>query len=172
MGITDPPPPVAADWHADPAHWARLRAELPRAVAAFLAKDELAIGIPLDAARAALNLPARELVTGLVSAPPGNPGTVVIGGGYLRIVAPERGPSTGAQGAAGAAPAASPAAAGTPAPGSTLPPRVARRSASHSSCVAVLCSVVTVPPSLRVRKRVIPRTAATTMPPWSGTTQR
>jgi selenocysteine-specific elongation factor len=128
MGITDPPPPVAADWHADPAHWARLRAELPRAVAAFLAKDELAIGMPLDAARAALNLPARELVTALVSAPPGNLGTVVIDGGYLRITALERGPAAGAQGAGGAAPAApsaSPAAAGPPAPGSALPPRVA-----------------------------------------------
>jgi len=126
MGMTDPPPPVAADWHADPAHWASLRAELPSAVAAFLAKDELAIGMPLDAARAALNLPARELVTALVSAPPGNPGTVVIDGGYLRIPAQERGPSPGTQGAGGAAPTApspSPAAAGTPA--ATLPPRVA-----------------------------------------------
>jgi selenocysteine-specific elongation factor len=126
MGVTDPPPPVAADWHADPAHWASLRAELPKAVAAFLAKDELAIGMPLDAARAALNLPARELVTALVSAAPGNPGTVVIDGGYLRIPAPERGPSPGTQGAGGAAsapPSASPAAAGTPA--ATLPPRVA-----------------------------------------------
>ena len=53
MGITELPPPVAADWHADPAHWARLRAELPTAVAAFMAKDELAVGMPLDAARAA-----------------------------------------------------------------------------------------------------------------------
>jgi selenocysteine-specific elongation factor len=139
MGVTDPPPPVAADWHADPARWASLRAELPRAVAAFLARDELAIGMPLDAARAALNLPARELVTALVSAPTGagdpapaasqpHPGTVVIEGGYLRIAAPERAPSAGTHGAGGAAPAAppaSPAAAGSRAPAATLPPRVA-----------------------------------------------
>jgi selenocysteine-specific elongation factor len=70
MGVTDPPRPVAADWHADPAHWSSLRAELPAVVAAFLARDELAIGMPLDAARAALNLPTRDLIAALVSAPP------------------------------------------------------------------------------------------------------
>ena len=119
MGITELPPPVAADWHADPAHWARLRAELPTAVAAFMAKDELAVGMPLDAARAALNLPARDLIAALVTpdpasvtpptaqSPPTGPPTsdveaavpargryprVVIDGGYLRIVE-EPGPS-------------------------------------------------------------------------------
>ena len=118
-GITELPPPVAADWHADPAHWARLRAELPTAVAAFMAKDELAVGMPLDAARAALNLPTRDLIAALVTpdpasvppptsqSPPTGPPTsdveaavpargryprVVIDGGYLRIVA-EPGPS-------------------------------------------------------------------------------
>ncbi|MFY9666802.1 MAG: SelB C-terminal domain-containing protein, partial [Trebonia sp.] len=118
-GITELPPPVAADWHADPAHWARLRAELPTAVAAFMAKDELAVGMPLDAARAALNLPTRDLIAALVtpdpasvppptaqSPPTGPPSSdaeaavpargryprVVIDGGYLRIVA-EPGPS-------------------------------------------------------------------------------
>ena len=70
MGITELPPPVAADWHADPAHWARLRAELPTAVAAFMAKDELAVGMPLDAARAALNLPTRDLIAALVTPDP------------------------------------------------------------------------------------------------------
>jgi selenocysteine-specific elongation factor len=94
MGVTDLPRPVAADWHADPAHWSRLRAELPAAVAAFLARDELAIGMPLDAARAALNLPTRDLIAALVSAPP----------------APE---PTAAAGSAQAAPQAA-AAAGTP----------------------------------------------------------
>jgi len=125
MGVTDPPPPVAGDWHADPAHWAWLRAELPAAVAAFLAKDELAIGMPLDAARAALNLPTRDLIAALVSAPPesvpaapdARPGRVVIDGGYLRIAAPERGAS--------ATPQASPAVKSAPAPGVALPPRVA-----------------------------------------------
>ena len=73
MGVTELPPPVAADWHADPAHWARLRAELPTAVAAFMAKDELAVGMPLDAARAALNLPTRDLIAALVTPDPRHP---------------------------------------------------------------------------------------------------
>ncbi|MGH3247490.1 MAG: selenocysteine-specific translation elongation factor, partial [Trebonia sp.] len=46
------PEPVAGDWLADPEHWAWLRAELPRAVAAFCAKDPLAPGMPAEAARA------------------------------------------------------------------------------------------------------------------------
>ena len=144
MGITELPPPVAADWHADPAHWARLRAELPTAVAAFMAKDELAVGMPLDAARAALNLPTRDLIAALVTPDPtpasaatataaaqGRAGTVIIDGGYLRIVA-ESGPSRGKAGtaerASSAQPQASPALAATPAPSApaaSLPPRVA-----------------------------------------------
>jgi selenocysteine-specific elongation factor len=147
MGITELPPPVAADWHADPAHWARLRAELPTAVAAFMAKDELAVGMPLDAARAALNLPTRDLIAALVTADPAPPsaatataaaqgraGTVIIDGGYLRIAA-ESGPSRGKAGtadrASSAQPPASPALAATSAPSApsapaaSLPPRVA-----------------------------------------------
>jgi selenocysteine-specific elongation factor len=141
MGITELPPPVAADWHADPAHWARLRAELPTAVAAFMAKDELAVGMPLDAARAALNLPTRDLIAALVTPDPtpasaatataaaqGRAGTVIIDGGYLRIVA-ESGPSRGKAGtadrASSAQPQASPALAATSAPAASLPPRVA-----------------------------------------------
>jgi selenocysteine-specific elongation factor len=136
MGVTDLPRPVAADWHADPAHWSQLRAELPAAVAAFLARDELAIGMPLDAARAALNLPTRDLIAALVSAPPApeptaaagspqatrkaavvpaataseaRPGRVVIDGGYLRIAAPEPGASRGDPGGrAVSAPSAGP----------------------------------------------------------------
>jgi len=138
MGVTDPPAPVAGDWHADPAHWAWLRAELPAVVAAFLARDELAIGMPLDAARAALHLPTRDLITALVSAPPesapaapaapeARPGRVVIDGGYLRIAAPEREPSRGEPGAeraASATPQSSSAVKSAPAAAS-LPPRVA-----------------------------------------------
>src|SRR6202034_4071319 len=144
MGVTELPAPVAADWHADPAHWAWLRAGLPRVVAEFLAKDELAIGMPLDAARATLNLPTRDLLTPLIiiTAPPApappprtaaNPGTapaspaspsagrVVVDGGYLRIAVPERGPSRGKP----AAPHGEPAITSTPAPAVALPPRVA-----------------------------------------------
>jgi selenocysteine-specific elongation factor len=147
MGVTELPPPVAGDWLADPAHWARLRADLPKAVATFLSKDELAIGMPLDAARAALNLPSRDLVVALAAAPSGSaeptpagsarpaahPDHVVIDGGYLRIAvgqpsAPPRVPATpGAPAAPGTAQA--PDTSGTPAttaaPGVQLPPRVA-----------------------------------------------
>jgi selenocysteine-specific elongation factor len=141
MGITELPPPVAADWHADPAHWARLRAELPAAVAAFMAKDELAVGMPLDAARAALNLPTRDLIAALVTPDPtpassatataaaqGRAGTVIIDGGYLRIVAESgsaRGKPDAAERARPAQPEASGAAAATSAPAASLPPRVA-----------------------------------------------
>jgi selenocysteine-specific elongation factor len=78
-GLTDLPPAVAGDWLADPAHWAALRAELPAVVAAFCARDPLAPGMPTEAARASLRLPARDLVTALVG------GDVVQDGGYLRI---------------------------------------------------------------------------------------
>jgi selenocysteine-specific elongation factor len=72
------PDPVAGDWLADPEHWAWLRAELPRAVAAFCAKDPLAPGMPAEAARAALALPSRDLVAALAA------GEVVLDGAYLR----------------------------------------------------------------------------------------
>ena len=45
-GIAGLPEPVARDWLADPEHWAWLRAELPRVVAAFCARDPLAPGMP------------------------------------------------------------------------------------------------------------------------------
>jgi selenocysteine-specific elongation factor len=155
MGVTAAPPPVAADWHADPADWARLRAELPTAVAAFMAKDELAVGMPLDAARAALNLPTRDLIAALVTPAPADPSApagpsasgvaagapargrlprVIIDGGYLRIVAepgPARGKPDAAERAGPAQPEASGAAGAASAPAApvaraaSLPPRVA-----------------------------------------------
>ena len=80
-GLTDQPALVAGEWLADPAHWSRLRAELPAVVADFCARDPLAPGMPTEAARAALKLPTRDLVTALVT------GDIVQDGGYLRIVA-------------------------------------------------------------------------------------
>ena len=74
------PEPVAGDWLADPAHWSRLRAELPKAVAAFTAKDPLAQGMPLDAARTALGLPSRDLVVALAR------GNVILDAGYLALL--------------------------------------------------------------------------------------
>jgi selenocysteine-specific elongation factor len=87
-GAAGPPKPVAGEWLADPGHWARLRAELPAVVAAFAARDPLAPGMPVDAARAALNLPARDLVVALLTPPAPDAGGVVLDGGYLRIAAP------------------------------------------------------------------------------------
>ena len=80
-GLTELPPAVAADWLADPAHWAALRAGLPAVVADFCAKDPLAPGMPTEAARASLRLPARDLITALAT------GDIVQDGGYLRIFA-------------------------------------------------------------------------------------
>jgi selenocysteine-specific elongation factor len=78
-GLTDLPAAVATDWLADPAHWAALRAKLPAVVADFCTADPLAPGMPTEAARAALKLPGRELVTALAGP------DIVQDGGYLRI---------------------------------------------------------------------------------------
>src|SRR5499427_274004 len=70
MGLSDLPPPVSGEWLADPAHWRRLRQRLAAAVAAQAARDPLAAGLPLDAARAELGLPDRALVEALVARSP------------------------------------------------------------------------------------------------------
>jgi selenocysteine-specific elongation factor len=109
-GLTDLPAPVAGDWLADPAHWTWLRAELPKAVTAFCETDPLAPGMPVEAARAALGLPDRDLVPALAVASDNKP-SVVLDGAYLRI-------SASSEAEAGtAAPAANPA--------GQLPPRIA-----------------------------------------------
>jgi len=109
-GLSDLPAPVAGDWLADPAHWAWLRAELPKVVAAFSAKDPLAPGMPAEAARAALSLPGRDLVPALAGQ------DVVLDGAYLRIFAK----SAAEQGEGGPGHAASAAK-----PAGHLPPRIA-----------------------------------------------
>jgi len=106
-GVADLPEPVAGDWLADPGHWAWLRAELPRAVADFCAKDPLAPGMPAEAARAALSLPSRDLVAALAAE------EVVLDGAYLRIFA-KRVPEAGESAAAASAK-----------PAGQLPPRIA-----------------------------------------------
>ena len=78
-GLTELPAAVAGDWRAEPAHWSALRARLRDVVAAFCARDPLAPGMPVDAARAGLALPSRDLVNALIG------GDIVADGGYLRI---------------------------------------------------------------------------------------
>jgi selenocysteine-specific elongation factor len=86
MGLNDPPAPVAGGWLADPGHWAQLRQLLAAAVAAHQAHDPLAPGLAIDAARAELGLPDRELVEALAAWPAssGPGGRIEAAGGYLR----------------------------------------------------------------------------------------
>jgi selenocysteine-specific elongation factor len=114
-GLADLPAPVAGDWLADPEHWAWLRAELPRVVAAFCARDPLAPGMPAEAARAALSLPSRELVAALAT------DEVVLDGAYLRIFA-KQAPEAGGSAPAGPADRTVPVSTG---PAGQLPPRIA-----------------------------------------------
>ena len=142
MGLGDLPPPVSGEWLADPAHWQRLRQRLAAAVAAHAARDPLAAGLPLDAARAELGLPDRGLVEALAAWRPGNGGgsntgggggtgdghgadeLIVASGGYLRRVT---GGERGQAGEAGraAAPGRRPAGGATQVPRPDLPARVA-----------------------------------------------
>ena len=69
MGVTGGPPPVAGEWLADPVRWADLRRKLAEVVAAHARHDPLAVGMPPEAARAALGLPDRALVEALVRVP-------------------------------------------------------------------------------------------------------
>jgi selenocysteine-specific elongation factor len=118
MGLPDLPPPVTGEWLADPAHWQRLRQRLAAAVTAHAARDPLAAGLPLDAARAELGLPDRGLVEALAAGRPagGGPDTsgelAVTSGGYLRHAS---GGETAQLAAASRAPAPGQRPAGLPA---------------------------------------------------------
>jgi len=94
MGVAGGPPAVAKDWLADPARWTALRGQLADVVAAHAKRDPLAIGMPPEAARAALGLPDRALVEALARGPasageddPPEPpgGRVRLENGYLRM---------------------------------------------------------------------------------------
>jgi selenocysteine-specific elongation factor len=84
MGVSGGPPPVAGDWLADPARWAGLRGQLAETVAAHARRDPLAIGMPPEAARAALGLPDRALIEALAQ------GSVQLQDGYLRPPGPTK----------------------------------------------------------------------------------
>jgi selenocysteine-specific elongation factor len=91
MGVPGGMAPVAGDWLADPDRWAVLRRRLAEVVAAHAQRDPLAIGMPPEAARAALGLPDRALVEALAR------GQIRLEDGYLRPAGPpaDRDPVTG-----------------------------------------------------------------------------
>ena len=91
MGVTDLPAPVSGQWLADPAYWAELREQLAELVSAHLAAMPLSAGLPVEAARARLGLPARQLVEALAQP------ALVMRGGSLR---PGRPPGHAAAGPA------------------------------------------------------------------------
>ncbi len=78
MGVTDLPAPVSGEWLADPAYWAELRERLAGLVSTHLAATPLSAGLPVEAARAQLGLPARQLVEALAGP------ALVMRGGSLR----------------------------------------------------------------------------------------
>ena len=84
MGVTGAPDPVAAGWLADAAFWAGARSRLATLVAEHAARDPLALGVTMEAARAALDLPDRRLAEALAAATP----AVTMNGGYLRPAPP------------------------------------------------------------------------------------
>jgi selenocysteine-specific elongation factor len=96
MGVATPPGPGdgpagpvrAAGWLVDPGRWAQLRERLERAVADHAARDPLTVGMPLEAARAALGLPERRLAEELAAGAGGVVGArrLAVRDGYLTIV--------------------------------------------------------------------------------------
>ncbi|MFE7759287.1 selenocysteine-specific translation elongation factor [Streptomyces sp. NPDC057429] len=69
MGVAVRTAPVVGDWLADPAHWTTLRARLAELVAEYLSERPTEDGIPVEAARYRLGLPAVSLVEALVTPP-------------------------------------------------------------------------------------------------------
>ncbi len=69
MGVVPAGEPVAGDWLADPDHWASLRRRLAEEVERHAAADPLNPGLPVEAARALLDLPDRRLVDALAVPP-------------------------------------------------------------------------------------------------------
>ena len=69
MGVSDHPRPVAGEWLADPDHWRSLGHQLGEVLTNHAATEPLSAGLPIEAARAALGLPDRRLVTALAKSP-------------------------------------------------------------------------------------------------------
>ena len=98
MGVTGsvPAPVTVSGWLADPVRWGELRRQLAEMVATHARRDPLAIGLPPEAARAALRLPDRALVEALARTPapgagPGDaPSRIRLDGGYLCLGEPQK----------------------------------------------------------------------------------
>jgi len=69
MGVSEHPAAVAGEWLTDPEHWRTLGHQLGEVLATHAAAEPLAAGMPIDAARAALDLPDRRLVLALAQPP-------------------------------------------------------------------------------------------------------
>jgi selenocysteine-specific elongation factor len=69
MGIEDQPLPVTGEWLADPERWRSLSHQLGEVLAHHAAAEPMAGGLPIDLARAALDLPDRRLVLALAKPP-------------------------------------------------------------------------------------------------------
>jgi selenocysteine-specific elongation factor len=69
MGVREHPEPATGEWLADPEHWRALGHQLGEVVAGHAAAEPLAAGMPIEAARAALDLPDRRLVLALAQPP-------------------------------------------------------------------------------------------------------
>jgi selenocysteine-specific elongation factor len=69
MGVPELPEPVAGEWLADPDRWRALGHQLGEVLASHAAAEPLAAGMPIEAARSALDLPDRRLVTALARPP-------------------------------------------------------------------------------------------------------
>jgi selenocysteine-specific elongation factor len=88
MGVHEHPEPVTGEWLADPGRWSALSAELGEVLAAHAAREPLAPGLPLEAARAALGLPDRRLVVALARPP------LRIAGGLVQLAPAAAGPAS------------------------------------------------------------------------------
>jgi selenocysteine-specific elongation factor len=69
MGISEHPDPVAGEWLADPGRWRSLGHQLGEVLASHAAAEPLSAGMPVEAARAALDLPDRRLIIALAKPP-------------------------------------------------------------------------------------------------------
>src|SRR6516164_8299808 len=140
MGVSGslPPAVTASGWLADPVRWADLRRQLAGLVAGHARRDPLAIGLPPEAARAALRLPDRALVEALArpraseAAPQDGPSRIRLDGGYLHLVVDEE-PSSAPQEPSGAPRESS----GAPREPSGAP-REPQKSPQHQDARAVL----------------------------------